>query len=54
MQTRDANGNLQDMSAPSSTRVGNKLASMPYYRANQYAQRLDIDENNLMPMHGRH
>ncbi|WP_339053365.1 lytic transglycosylase catalytic [Arsenophonus endosymbiont of Crataerina pallida] len=49
VQTRDANGNLQDMSAIF-TRVGNKLASMPYYRANQYAQLLGIDENTLMAM----
>ncbi|HGJ5882146.1 lytic transglycosylase catalytic [Arsenophonus sp.] len=49
VQTRDANGNLQDMSAIF-TRVGNKLASMPYYRANQYAQMLGIDENTLMAM----
>ncbi|WP_063655238.1 transglycosylase SLT domain-containing protein [Candidatus Arsenophonus triatominarum] len=49
VQTRDANGNLQDMSAIF-TRVGNKLTSMPYYRANQYAQLLGIDENTLMAM----
>ncbi|PAV01786.1 lytic transglycosylase [Arsenophonus sp. ENCA] len=49
VQTRDANGNLQDMSAIFN-RVGNKLASMPYYRANQYAQLLGIDENTLMAM----
>lgn len=49
VQTRDANGNLQDMSAIF-TRVGDKLASMPYYRANQYAQLLGIDENTLMAM----
>ncbi|HGJ5866446.1 lytic transglycosylase catalytic [Arsenophonus nasoniae] len=49
VQTRDANGNLQDMSAIF-THVGNKLASMPYYRANQYAQMLGIDENTLMAM----
>lgn len=49
VQTRDANGNLQDMSAIF-TRVGSKLASMPYYRANQYAQMLGIDENTLMAM----
>ncbi|SPP31648.1 hypothetical protein ARAF_0790 [Arsenophonus endosymbiont of Aleurodicus floccissimus] len=33
------------------TRVKDKLASMPYYRANQYAQLLGIDENTLMAMH---
>lgn len=49
VQTRVANGNLQDMSAIF-TRVGSKLASMPYYRANQYAQMLGIDENTLLAM----
>ncbi|MEH5812874.1 lytic transglycosylase catalytic, partial [Escherichia coli] len=29
---------------------GQKLSSMPYYRANQYAQMLGIDENTLMAM----
>ncbi|EFQ3473111.1 lytic transglycosylase, partial [Salmonella enterica] len=32
------------------TGVGQKLSSMPYYRANQYAQMLGIDENTLMAM----
>ncbi|MDY0425260.1 lytic transglycosylase domain-containing protein, partial [Enterobacter rongchengensis] len=29
---------------------GQRLSSMPYYRANQYAQMLGIDENTLMAM----
>lgn len=49
IQTRDARGNLRDMSTIF-TGVGNQLASMPYYRANQYAQLLGIDENTLMAM----
>ncbi|ENH8187223.1 lytic transglycosylase catalytic, partial [Escherichia coli] len=32
------------------TGVGQKLSGMPYYRANQYAQMLGIDENTLMAM----
>jgi hypothetical protein len=32
------------------TGVGQRLSSMPYYRANQYAQMLGIDENTLMAM----
>ena len=32
------------------TGVGQKLSSMPYYRANQYASMLGIDENTLMAM----
>lgn len=49
VQTRDAKGNMRDMSAIF-TGVGQKLSSMPYYRANQYAQMLGIDENTLMAM----
>lgn len=49
VQTRDAKGNMRDM-ASIFTGVGSKLNSMPYYRANQYAQMLGIDENTLMAM----
>lgn len=49
VQTRDASGNMRDMAAIF-TGVGQKLSSMPYYRANQYAQMLGIDENSLMAM----
>lgn len=49
VQTRDASGNMRDMSAIF-TGVGQKLNSMPYYRANQYAQMLGMDENTLMAM----
>lgn len=49
IQTRDASGKMRDMSSIF-TGVGQKLSSMPYYRANQYAQMLGIDENTLMAM----
>ncbi|HDS0489041.1 TPA: lytic transglycosylase catalytic [Escherichia coli] len=49
VQTRDASGNMRDMAAIF-TGVGQKLSSMPYYRANQYAQMLGIDENTMMAM----
>ncbi|PZD59521.1 transglycosylase SLT domain-containing protein [Pantoea ananatis] len=49
VQTRDAIGNMRDM-ASIFTGVGDKLRNMPYYRANQYAQMLGIDENTLMAM----
>lgn len=49
VQTRDASGQMRDMSSIF-TGVGQKLSSMPYYRANQYAQMLGIDENTLMAM----
>ena len=49
VQTRDASGNMRDM-ASIFTGVGEKLSNMPYYRANQYAQMLGIDENTLMAM----
>lgn len=49
VQTRDASGNMRDM-ANIFTGVGQKLSNMPYYRANQYAQMLGIDENTLMAM----
>lgn len=32
------------------TGVGQRLSSMPYYRANQYAQMLGMDENTLLAM----
>ncbi|HBX9891199.1 TPA: lytic transglycosylase, partial [Klebsiella pneumoniae] len=47
--TRDASGNMRDM-ATIFTGVGQRLSSMPYYRANQYAQMLGLDENTLMAM----
>ncbi|EOV2372803.1 transglycosylase SLT domain-containing protein [Klebsiella pneumoniae] len=49
VQTRDASGNMRDM-ATIFTGVGQRLSSMPYYRANQYAQILGLDENTLMAM----
>lgn len=49
IQTRDASGNMRDM-ATIFTGVGQRLSSMPYYRANQYAQMLGLDENTLMAM----
>lgn len=49
VQTRDASGNMRDM-ATIFTGVGQRLSSMPYYRANQYAQMLGMDENTLMAM----
>ncbi|GAB2938286.1 transglycosylase SLT domain-containing protein [Hafnia psychrotolerans] len=49
VQTRDASGNMRDMSSVF-TSVGQQLSKMPYYRANQYAQMLGIDENTLMAM----
>ncbi|WP_312058780.1 lytic transglycosylase [Pantoea septica] len=49
VQTRDAGGKARDM-AGIFTSVGQRLSSMPYYRANQYAQMLGIDENTLMAM----
>lgn len=49
VQTRDASGQMRDMSAIF-TGVGQRLSSMPYYRANQFAQMLGIDENTLMAM----
>lgn len=49
VQTRDAKGNMRDM-ASIFTGVGQRLSSMPYYRANQYAQMLGIDENTLLAM----
>ncbi|EPR2254394.1 transglycosylase SLT domain-containing protein [Yersinia enterocolitica] len=49
IQTRSANGSMRDTSAIF-TGLSAKLSSMPYYRANQYAQMLGIDENTLMAM----
>ena len=49
VQTRDASGQMRDMSSIF-TGVGQRLSNMPYYRANQYAQMLGIDENTLMSM----
>lgn len=49
VQTRDASGNMRDMETIF-TGVGQRLSSMPYYRANQYAQMLGLDENTLMAM----
>lgn len=49
VQTRDASGNMRDM-ATIFTGVGQRLSSMPYYRANQYAQMLGLDENTLIAM----
>ena len=49
VQTRDASGNMRDM-ASIFTGVGQRLNQMPYYRANQYAQMLGIDENTLLAM----
>ncbi|CAM3713667.1 lytic transglycosylase [Rouxiella silvae] len=49
VQTRDASGNMRDMSSVF-TGVGQQLSKMPYYRANQYAEMFGIDENTLMAM----
>lgn len=49
IQTRDAQGNMRDTAAVF-TSIGQQLSKMPYYRANQYAQMLGIDENTLMAM----
>jgi hypothetical protein len=49
VQTRDASGKMRDTAAIF-TGVGQKLNSMPYYRARQYAQMLGIDENTLQAM----
>lgn len=49
VQTRDASGKMRD-TASIFTGVGQKLNSMPFYRAKQYAQMLGIDENTLMAM----
>ena len=47
VKTKDSKGARLDTSAIF-TGVGEKLKNMPYYKANQYAQMLGIDENTLM------
>ncbi|MGK2829248.1 hypothetical protein ACSI5F_03965 [Ralstonia pseudosolanacearum] len=49
VQTREANGELRD-TAEMMGDLGAQFASMPYYRANAYAQALGIDEKTLMAM----
>ncbi|MDE9495953.1 lytic transglycosylase [Xenorhabdus bovienii] len=49
IQTRDTNGKLRD-TASLVALVGERLSALPYYRANQYAGILGIDENTLMAM----
>jgi hypothetical protein len=49
VQTRDANGGLRDTSVILQD-LGKQFASMPYYRANAYAQALGIDEKTLMAL----
>ncbi|CAJ0701558.1 hypothetical protein LMG19089_02869 [Ralstonia edaphis] len=49
VQTREANGELRDTTEIIGD-LGSKFASMPYYRANAYAQALGIDEKTLMAM----
>lgn len=49
VQTRGASGQMRSMESIF-TGVGQRLSNMPYYRANQYAQMLGIDENTLMAM----
>ncbi|MEH0867920.1 lytic transglycosylase domain-containing protein [Phytobacter diazotrophicus] len=49
VETRDASGQARSLEAVF-TGLGQKLSTMPYYRANQYAQMLGIDENTLMAM----
>lgn len=49
VQTRDVSGKMRDTASIFSG-VGQKLSSMSYYRARQYAQTLGIDENTLMAM----
>jgi len=49
VQTRDASGNMRDMSSIFMG-VGKQLNNMPYYRANQFAQMLGIDETTLLAM----
>ncbi|WP_110993117.1 phage tail tip lysozyme [Pseudomonas sichuanensis] len=46
VQTRDANGNLRD-TADLMVDLGNRLRSMPWYQAKQYAGILGIDDNTL-------
>lgn len=49
VQTRDANGGLRDTTDILKD-LGKQFASMPYYRANAYAQALGIDEKTLMAL----
>ncbi|WP_407059274.1 hypothetical protein ACJBUE_20410 (plasmid) [Ralstonia syzygii subsp. celebesensis] len=49
VQTREANGELRDTTEIMGD-LGAQFASMPYYRANAYAQALGIDEKTLMAM----
>lgn len=46
VQTRDANGELRD-TADLMVGLGNRLRSMPWYQAKQYAGILGIDDNTL-------
>ncbi|MBD2816349.1 lytic transglycosylase catalytic [Xenorhabdus sp. Flor] len=49
IQTRDTNGQLRD-TASLVALVGERLAGMPSYRANMYANMLGIDENTMLAM----
>lgn len=49
VQTQDANGALRDTSEILRD-LGKQFATMPYYRANAYAQALGIDEKTLMAL----
>lgn len=49
VETKNANGSMRDM-ADIFSGVGQRLSGMSYYRANQYAQMLGIDENTLLAM----
>jgi len=49
VQTRDASGKMRD-TADIFTGVGEKLNSMPVYRAKQFAQMQGIDEDTLLTM----
>ena len=49
VQAKDAGGNLHD-TVDVLGDVGKRLAAMPYYQANAYAQALGIDERTLMAM----
>ncbi|MFZ5936585.1 phage tail tip lysozyme [Pseudomonas sp. HS6-2] len=46
VQTRDVNGNLRD-TADLMVGLGNRLRSMPWYQAKQYAGILGVDDNTL-------
>ena len=49
VRARDTSGNLRD-TVDVLGDVGKRLAAMPYYQANAYAQALGIDERTLMAM----